>query len=153
MPFIMNRNHSDICALNDLRQKLITRTATPEEWNIWFAGMRGAVNASDLTRIQQEMAALASGLNGEGYPVELAPQHFITGDYLSEGNITVFLGNISNIRAALKVLPATPSVPPALLNCAQANDMEQILFDVKIRLDAIKKSKRYCGEFYSGELI
>ena len=65
--------------------------------------------------------------------VEYDPYTWYEFDWPTPETMTIYLLNVSAIRAVIDMLPTTPKTPAdmGLLTWAEANDIEQILFDVE----------------------
>lgn len=139
---VTDRKQSDVERVKELLEKG-WQNFTDEEKEEWSSSMKGALNTSDLERIQNNVQLLSDvlelDLSVEDVP-ELPDVKFY--DQL--------LINIEEIRSAYCVHQTTPDTPAAPLNTFRKwNDIEHILFDVyKILLNNFHY---YCGgEIYAG---
>lgn len=130
-------------------------TGTPEELAEWEAGAKGAYNASDLNRVQEAMEYLAGVFGAYGYTVGLLPAPvWAEGDIPTASDMDAYLANLSALRGAAAVLPATPATPESMerLTYVTANDIEQILADLDRQLANMAAAWFYAGEIYCGEV-
>lgn len=113
----------------------------------YLAGLKGCLNVSDLSRIENNIQILTDVLElGNTSHVEDVPD-FPTDAYFSD-----MRSNVSAIREAYCIHAGTPTVPELPYNTWQKfNAIEQILADVYEVLSA--QFTYYTGEIYSGEGI
>ena len=119
----------------------------------WLEGkLKGCLNVSDLTRIENAVAEIAGLL---GLDIET-----LTGSlpmYPDSNYFQQLLANVEAIRqgGSPYLHPDTPDVPEQPINTYQKlNDIEKILFDVYDIFTANLKSRYYCGsEIYAGDNI
>lgn len=110
---------------------------------------KGYYNVADLNRIEQDCEYL-SGIFG----VTISTRIWARTDFPTVSELARIRNNIETLRSAYMVYQTTPSTPPAPLNeYHKANDIEQILNDLKALYDANKNNVIYAGEAYSGQLI
>ena len=122
----------------------------------YLAGLKGAYNATDMNRVGNAVSYVARRLTNCGYMVNVNPRlDWQIGDIPTVSDLTAYLDDVRAIRAALAVLPATPPVPEDMhkLTYTEANNIEQILFDVNFLIDHIAAAWFYSGELYSGEVV
>lgn len=126
---------------------------TAEERTEWFAGLRGAYNASDYNRVGEAMIYISDLLRGYGYNAEVDIRtDFVPGLIYSE-EAEAYLQNIKNLVAAFVVFPTTPPLPDrmAFPDIDKANAIERNLQDVYILIQNMVAEFIYCGEIYAGE--
>lgn len=140
---VTDRAQSDVERIRELLEKGWQHFNESEKAE-WYAGMKGALNASDLVRIQNNIQLLSDvleiGLTVSEVP-ELPTQNFYR----------QIIRNTESIRNAYCIHKTTPEVPEEPLNTYQKwNDIEKILADVYMIL--LNNFYYYCGnEIYSGE--
>ena len=130
-------------------------TGTPEERAEWSAGLKGAYNASDLNRVREAMEYLAGLFGTYGYAVSLQVMPtWSDSDIPTEAQMTAYLANLTALRGAAAVPPATPAVPESMerLTYVTANDIERILADLDRQLANMAAAWYYAGELFSGEV-
>lgn len=109
---------------------------------------KGYYNATDLNRVQTAMKYIAERFNEYGYEITLnnSPVWSIS-DIPNQGQLSVYLSNLSKLRNVLNVLVTTPAVPPDMegITWQEANDIEKILADIDWILNQMEKSFLRCG--------
>lgn len=139
---VTDRNQNDVERVRELLEKG-WKNFTDEEKEEWQSDLKGALNISDLERIQNNVQLLSDVLELH-LPVAAIPELPNTKFY------DQLLFNIEAIRSAYCVHQTTPGTPVAPINTYQKwNDIEHILLDVyKILLNNFHY---YCGgEIYAG---
>ena len=140
---IVDRDISDVERVKELLNKG-WRNFSDEEKAEWSGEMKGALNTSDLERIQNNIQLLSDVLELE-----------IVTDAVPELPTPVFyeqiLINTEMIRNAYCIHETTPITPETPLNTYQKwNDIEKILLDVYEIL--LNNFHYYCGsEIYAGD--
>ena len=172
---VTDRTQQDVAYVKQLIDKLVTGTATDAEkaeWNSFT--LKGAYNHTDLNRVTAAMEDLKSRLEGYGYAVpryqrievphpsadgeieppvdEYDPYLWYEFDWLTPQTMTVYLLNVSAIRAVLDVMESTPQVPNDMvgLMVKEANDIEVILLDVYRQINIMPTTFIPCGEALCG---
>lgn len=113
----------------------------------YLAGLKGCLNVSDLSRIENNIQILIDVLELDNISHVGAVPEFPTDTYFSD-----MRSNVSAIRAAYCVHADTPTVPELPYNTwEKINAVERILADVYEVLSA--QFVYYTGEIYSGESI
>ena len=147
--FVYDRSDKDILRARELNDKYLNRTITAEEKEEWIAGIKGALNALDLQRIEWNVRLIGD--------FELLRLCFRTkawshGDIPTASDFVRILDNIQRIRDTGMVMADTPQVPTQPLTIYQKwNDIEKIMHDVTVICSRTVKSIDYCGEIYAGE--
>ena len=93
----------------------------------------GFYNTTDLNRVAEAVQYAKNRLNAAGFNITVtAKQNWTMADIPNASQMTAYLSDIAAIRAALAVLPTTPTVPPDMdaLTVREANDIECILREV-----------------------
>lgn len=141
--FIFDRTQADVDRVKEL-SAIGWADMTEQERAEWAAGMKGALNRSDLLRIENNCSVIAQLLNLSIVTCNSIP------DFPGEEYFTNLLKNVATIRAAGAIKKDTPAVPDMPLNhWRKLNSIEKILFDA-YEHSGISK---YAGEFYAGEAI
>lgn len=101
---------------------------TPEQKAVWNAGMKGALNASDLNRIENNIQYLASIL--ELYNLNIKTNWQIS-DVPRNNDFNRILSNLNALKDKFHLkydisLPETPNLP--LNSYEKINDIENILY-------------------------
>ena len=135
MSYITDRNAFDKAHYDELRQKIIYRTATQDEWDEWNAGMRNAYNYTDLNRCGAYLEYIEQTFEDE--PLTLtAKQDWVRG-IPSYADMVNFVNDVITVRNTVPVPADTPTIQPfglhgltgGLNNMKQttANNIEKIL--------------------------
>ena len=140
---ITNRTQSDVERVLELLQKGWQKFSDDEKTE-WANGMKGALNASDLARVQDNIQLLSDVL-------ELNLAVLAVPDLPNETFYCALVQNTERIRSAYGVRRTTPKTPEMPLNTySKWNDIEQILTDVYELL--LNNFHYYCGsEIYAGD--
>lgn len=143
MDTVTDRKQSDVERIRELLEKG-WENFTEGEKTEWCAGMKGALNASDLDRVQNNIQLLSEVLEIE-LNVSDTPE-FPTKAFFDE-----IITNTEAIRNAYCIHDTTPVTPQEPLNTFQKwNDIEKILTDVYEIL--LNNFYYYCGnDIYAGE--
>lgn len=149
---IYNRTKADVDRWEELKAKGF-KAMTAEEQAEWMAAMKGAYNYTNLNRVGQAIAYIASVLNGYGYDIAVSPKtDWIEKDIPTLEQLNAYLANVSIVRAALATLPTTPDVPADMdaLTVEEANAIEKILVDLDTQLNRMATTFIPCGEAFCG---
>ena len=123
MQTVTDRSQSDVDRVLELLQKGWERFSADEKTE-WLAGMKGALNRSDMERIQNNTQLLSDVLE-LNLAVADVPEH------PNETFLTAVLHNTEIIRNANMIHSDTPQTPSMPVNTYQKmNDIEKILDDV-----------------------
>lgn len=140
---VTDRTQNDVRRVLELLEKG-WKSFSDEEKEEWSAGLKGALNTSDLERIQNNIQLLSDVLEID-LNVSAVPEPF------NESFFEEILQNTESIRNAYCIHTTTPVTPHAPLNAFQKwNDIEKILEDVYEIL--LNNFHYYCGsEIYAGD--
>lgn len=151
---IFDRTQSDVIKLKDFLSRGY-KNLTADEKNEWLnTNFKGALNSSDLNRIEQNMNVL-SGFLG----LTITTKTWQETDIPTNSNFTRIRNNLMSIRnqAISQELiydstPEIPEIPELPWNSYQKiNDIEKIIHDIYSLYTA---KYYYCGqELYCGETI
>lgn len=147
--FVYDRTKNDVDEVRKLTEKYLDGTITEEERKKWMGDMKGALNISDMKRIEGNIMVISKFFSV--FPVGKTWNS--SRDIPRESDFTRILGNIKKIRDAWFGLSNTPKTPARPLNTYQKwNDIEKILHDFDYTYDRYINGFHYCGsEFYAGE--
>lgn len=149
MEFIYDRTQADADRAAELNDKYIKGTITESELQEWNEDSKGALNASDLNRIEGNMLALA-GIFG----LTVTTKQWGSNDKPRSSDYIRILNNLSAIRNAWYTLSTTPDNPvKPLTHFEKWNDIERILHDIDYTYTRTINNYYYCGEIYAGEGI
>lgn len=140
---VTDRAQSDVDRVLELLEKG-WQNFTDDEKTEWSDGMKGAINTSDLERVQNNIQLLSDVLELD-LIVPAVPELPNCTFYSSVVNNTESIRNAYCIHA---MTPETPEVP--LNTYSKWNDIERILSDVYEIL--LNNFYYYCGsEIYAGD--
>lgn len=128
---------------------------TAEEQALYLSDqLKGAYTVHDLTRVETACVYLAERINAAGVAVSVTPHEWEDKDFTINSQLASYRQNIVALRAALAVLPGTPSVPESIpaLTIEEANHIEQILLNIDSMLDLMAAAPIFSGEIYAGEV-
>lgn len=149
--FVYDRSDEDIIRVRELSGKYLNRTITAEEKEEWMSGIKGALNASDLQRIEWNVRLFGD--------FELVKIHVVTkewkhGDIPDVDDFIRILNNVQQIRDTEMVLIDTPKAPiQPLVTYQKWNDIERIMHDATLMYVKNADDFYRCGEVYVGEGI
>lgn len=140
---VTDRSQSDVERVQELLEKG-WQNFSDEEKTEWSDGMKGALNASDLVRVQNNIQLLSDVL-------ELDLNVLAVPELPDEIFYALIISNTERIRGAYCIHTTTPETPDAPLNTySKWNDIERILTDVYEIL--LNNFHYYCGgEIYAGD--
>lgn len=145
---VYDRTQADVDRVLELNQKYLARTITDEEKVEWAGGLKGALNISDLNRIEENTALLASLL-----AVTAQTKTWNYNDIPRASDYLRIRNNVQSVRDAWAALSDTPDTPTQpLVTYQKWNDIERILHDVNYVYERTMNSYYYCDtEIYAGE--
>ena len=152
MNLITDRTSGDLNSLFSLRQKIMERTATPEEWSEWLLSPQGAYNATDLNRLGEAVQYLADLLHSYGYSVTVSPKtDWLITDIPRIADMTAYL---SDIQAIKDTFYGTTPLPDDMddLSIEAANNIERLLAEVEQYINQMTAAWFYSNEIYAGEV-
>lgn len=110
---------------------------------------KGYYNYTDLNRIEQDCEYLAALFN-----VTISTKAWVRTDFPTLSEMNRIKTNINTVRDAYHTYVNTPATPNTPYNTyLKANDIEQILSDMKALYDKNSLDVFYLDEIYSGETI
>lgn len=112
----------------------------------WLGGMKGALNKSDLERIENNIQLLSDVLELDLDTCYGDIPNIPTTEYFSN-----LLDNVEAIRNGYAIYDTTPLTPVKMNTYTEVNAVEQILFDVYTILRS--NFYNYTGELYAGEVL
>lgn len=145
MEAVTDRSQSDVDRVISLRNKGWVNFSDDEKTE-WLNGLKGAINTSDLNRIENNIQLLSDVL-------ELSLTTYY-GNVPDIPNVTYFdtmISNVESIRSAYCIHEDTPETPTEQINkYTKINDIEKILDDVHSIL--LNNFNYYAGdEIYAGD--
>lgn len=162
MDLITNRTPQDVERWKKLRDKGWGNMSDIErrEWlgeiETTPSATRGMYTHNDLNRVEKAVESISRRLLELGYissPL-VVKTDWTYKDDVWRGDMERYLGNISKLRASIKVHPTTPVAPNIgnKMNYTMANTIEKILTDINGLVESIDKNSMYVGEIMSGEV-
>lgn len=157
---IYDRTQSDIDHARELNRKLSSGTATEAERAEWDAGVKGALNAADLNRIETQTAFLRGRLEGYGYSVALSCKtDWQEGAFPAAAELGRIRENINALQAGFYSLPDWREIARKYLPGGQEaldaeilNAEEWDLHALGVWVDRMAAAFVYSGEIFSGEV-
>lgn len=150
MEFIYDRTQKDVDRAAELNKKYAGGRITESEKQEWMGNLKGALNLSDLNRIEGNLDALA-----RLFQTTVQIKNWVCGEIPRAGDYKRILDNVQKIRDAWFVPSHTPPTPVQPLNTyGKWNDIERILHDLHETYERYRNNICYCGaETYAGEGI
>lgn len=158
LTLITDRTAADVAEAKRLRDKLLAGEAlTDEETARYFAGLRGAYNASDMNRVGAAVRYVAGRLNAEGYGAYVSPKtDWQMEDIVRQSDWNKYLDEVRHLRRKLTLMRTSPQIADGmysgLKSYAEANAIEQILVDLDIAITCIIRNYIFSGEVFAGEV-
>lgn len=155
MAFITNRTLGDVARRAELARKGIANM-TDAEYAEWLAPSKGAYNYTDLNRVEEGVAKLASYLAAMGREVGFFPTRTWTAsDVPTAADMQKYLTNVKQVRNALPELHhIMPQAPASMANLTYegANAIEEILSYAMQYVESKIQTFPFSGEIYGGEV-
>lgn len=143
---VTDRTSYDTSRVIELTNKIKNNTITQEEMTEWLAGLKGALNKSDLERIENNVQLLSDVLE-----LDLPTYVDNIPDLPDESYYLNLVNNVQALRESAYIRRTTPQTPQQPINTyTKWNDIEKILQDIFEILH--NNFYYYCGsEIYAGE--
>ena len=150
MEFVYDRTQEDVDRAAELNRKYISGRITEDEKQEWMGDLKGALNLSDLNRIEGNLSVIAGVLQ-----ISVENKSWNCGDIPRVDDYKRILDNVRKLRESWFALSDTPQIPVQPLNTYRKwNDIERILHDLNYTYERYTNSLYYCGtEIYAGEGI
>lgn len=125
---------------------------TVEEQAAWLNGSyKGAYNYTDLNRVGAAVNYVAELLCEWGYPYRPNVRTNWRADELFYAeDLREYLAAVEGLRDRLTALATTPEVPGKLNHWQEANDLEQIIFDVHLLVQNMILGLPWADTIYCG---
>lgn len=156
LELITDRTEQDVQRWEYLKSKNLENMTTSER-NEWAEGLKGSYGATDLNRVGEATDYIADQIRDSGYIVTLKPvkTDWTIQDKPTPQQLDDYLDNISILKEILSGFPGIPNVPPDIkeLTYEQANEIEQILFDIELMITKMREGVWHSNAFmfYSGQ--
>lgn len=152
---ITDRTQSDVDRVLDITQKITHGTATTDEQNEWFSGMRGSYNAVDLNRVNTAMEYIHGWMEKAGYASDYVGQGIMWGieDIQTQEQMQVYLNNVNAIGSVFPI-EKPHDLPSSIvfLTFIGANSIEKVLVQTDKIKPLLDRSHFISGEIYCGEV-
>lgn len=148
---ILDRTRADV----DEIKLLMARgwdNLTDEERQSWLNDAhKGAYNYTDLNRVGAAVNYVAALLTEWGYPY--CPNmrtNWGTDELFYAEDLREYLAAVEGLRDRLATLATTPDVPEKLNHWQEANDLEQVIFDVHLLVQNMILGLPWANTIYCG---
>lgn len=153
---ITDRSANDVALWRELRNKGWGQMTAAERAE-WIDPLKGAYNYTDLNRVGAALNYVRDRLVEYGYlPANAfaARVDWQFGEIPTRADLTKYLSYVSIVRASFSRFPTTPPAPEntGRLNYREANDIEQIIYDVGMLITNMVSAWYFSDDLYSGEL-
>ena len=144
---ILDRTQEDVDAVKELTEAMLSGELSEENYEAFLKEMKGALNYSDLDRIEFNLNILKD-LFAPYVPINY---YSMDRDYIPRRPYFVnLLKNVQIVRDTMYILSTTPQVPSLPLSWYYNwNDIEQIIYDVYWMYRRFERNFYYCGEIYA----
>lgn len=154
---IRDRTSNDVARIKYLLSRLDAGTATEAERQEFLEpSLKGAYNYTDLNRVGAAVRYVADRLYTECGAVAsvTAKRDWTESDVPTLDQMETYLADVSAIRGALTLPDTVPPVPADMdgLTYLEANNIEQIIWDVNEIIFRFSPGWLYAGEVISGEV-
>ena len=152
---ITDRTQSDVDRVLDITKKIAQGTATTDEQNEWFSGMRGAYNAVDLNRVNIAMKYIHGWIEKAGYESDYVEQGIMWGieDIQTQEQMQGYLNNVDALGSVFPI-KNPPDLPSSIVffTFIGANSIEKVLVQTDKIKPLLDRSPFISGEIYCGEV-
>lgn len=152
---ITDRTQSDVDRVLEITQKIAQGTATTDEQNEWFSGMRGSYNAVDLNRVNIAMEYIHGWIEKAGYESDYVEQGIMWGieDIQTQEQMQGYLNNVDALGSVFPI-ENPPGLPSSIvfLTFIGANSIEKVLVQTDKIKPLLDRSPFISGEIYCGEV-
>lgn len=152
---VRDRSRQDVSRYLELKAKDFSDMTESEKME-WLSDLKGAYNATDLSRVDGAIDYLVERLRENGYYTEgISTYRLWSVDRIPRvTELARYLNNVRIMRNAFATLPTTPNVPDDMRHFThrEANDIEQILYDVDMLITNMVNAWFYADDVFSGEV-
>lgn len=151
---ITDRTAQDIDRVNELAAKA-WQDMTADERAEWMSPMKGSYNHTDLNRVEEAVAFIATELKKYGYlGRDIAVRTWSSNEIPTAEDLGRYFGNVATLRNAITVWSSTPTAPSVMngFDVNKANALEKILLDIDQIINLMKDAWFYSGDLYSAEV-
>ena len=128
---------------------------TEEEKAQWQTAMKGAYNHVDMNRVEGAVEFIAQKLAElDYYPQLELTKTWTVSDHPTKEDMDRYFGNVALLRSILPMYSTTPQAPTTKkkMDYLAANAIEQILTDIDLRINGIKRAWHYASDIFTGEI-
>lgn len=148
IPPIFDRTYEDILALRRLLNSKFERFTEEEKTAFLNADFKGAINASDLNRIETNLETLALGFE---IPITVKTD-WTNRDIPTFDDFERILTNLTKLRNSYLVYEDTPDIPEHPINAYQKlNDIEKNIYDMYSILSS--QIEYFVGDSIQGSVV
>lgn len=118
------------------------------------SNLKGALNISDLNRIESNTVYLHDKLYALGYRCDvISHDDWTVSDLFYLTDMDRIRQNIINLVGCYYDFNDSPTIVLGNYNLTvtDINDVEKVIFDINVILERMLQTFRYCGTFYAGE--
>lgn len=152
---IFDRTKSDVEKVKKLAQKWIDETITAGEVEEWNAGLKGAMNAADLNRIEAWLKYAEAELRARGYycGMRFRSSAWTMTDILYRSDLDRIRSNVNTLRNCIYAIPDWREIEISnTMSWQQMNATEWDIQTIFTWLEKVMAFLFYSGEIYSGEV-
>ena len=152
---VYDRTKSDVERVKKLAQKWNSGTITSGEVAEWNAGLKGAMNAADLNRIEAWLQYAEAELRSRGYycGMTFRSSAWTYTDILYRSDLDRIRANVDTLRNCLYAIPDWRAIEYSnTMSWQQMNATEWDIQMIFTWLEKVMTSLFYSGEIYSGEV-
>lgn len=155
--FIYDRTIEDVMYAINTRAKIATQgfdSLTLEEAADYMDGLKGALNISDLQRIEINTNFIAERLTTSGYPTEVtAIKTWQRTNMPIASELERIRADVATLRGKLTLRSSVPSIPNTLVpaDFNKINILERIQYEVMQAVNAITSMLVHINTFRLGQ--
>jgi hypothetical protein len=157
---IIDRTSEDVKSLKLLMSEIIEvgwDNISQSKKDSWLTLSKGAINAQDLLRIEQNIDYIVQqlGILGISVSIDTSNPNWGLGMYITLSQFNKIRNNVNSIKSAWYSLPTSPILKfTNTVDFNDANDIEKNIFDLKYMLDLLGiQIKPICGKAICGNQL
>lgn len=112
--------------------------------------LKGCLNLSDITRIEDNITYLSDALTKHRYPIDSSSRKWMADSLPTDKDIKRIIANIRSIFSEFATPINSAALPETMLSYQDVNIIEQNLYLLKQLLDAMEASFIKSGAYKSG---
>lgn len=152
---VYDRTKADVEKVKKLAQKWTADTITDSEKAEWNAGLKGAMNAVDLNRIEAWLKYAEQELRARGYycGMTFRSSNYTQTNILYRSDLDRIRKNVDTLRNCLYAIPDWRVIEYSnTMSWQQMNATEWDIQTIFTWLEKVMAFLFYSGEIYSGEV-